>query len=157
MKHVFFPLWSLAAAAMLLLPGGAAAQDTMPAKSPATLVCKDGSKSTQPANQACASHGGVDSAATQAAMPARGGAGQTPPPLVICGDGSSALAGTTACRSHGGVDTPATRAATNQRFHGQDAKGQPPSPESSQSDSVRARPPGPHTVPGDSTPKPESP
>ncbi|HEU4649698.1 MAG TPA: hypothetical protein VFS33_11600 [Gemmatimonadales bacterium] len=158
MKHVYFPLWSLAAAAMLLLPGRVAAQDTMPGgKAPATLVCKDGSQETGHGKQACANHGGVDSAATQAAMRARGGAGQAHPELVICVDGSSAPSGPTACRNHGGVDSLATRAAMNQRFHGQDAEGQPPSPDNTESDTVRVRPPGPGAAGGDTTPNAESP
>jgi hypothetical protein len=160
MKHVYFPLWSLAAAAVLLLPGRVAAQDTMPgAKSPPTLVCKDGSQSRGPSNQACASHGGVDSVATQAAMRARGGggAGQAHPELVICIDGSSAAAGPTACRSHGGVDSLATRAAMNQRFHGQAAGGQPPSAEGTESDSVHIRPTGPGAAQGDTMRGPDSP
>jgi hypothetical protein len=38
-----------------------------------TVVCKDGSNSANSAKGACGSHGGVDSAATWAAMKARGG------------------------------------------------------------------------------------
>jgi hypothetical protein len=164
MRHIHFPLWPLAAAAVLLLPGRVAAQDTMPgakpgAKAPTTLVCKDGSQWSGPAKQACAYHGGVDSVATRAAMHARGeaGAGQAPPELVICTDGSSAPSGPTACRSHGGVDSLATRAAMNKRFHGQAAEGQPPSPDNTESDSVRVRPPGPGAGQGDTTRGPDSP
>jgi hypothetical protein len=165
MKHVYFPLWSLAAAAMLLLPGRVAAQDTMPGgkaptpagKAPTILVCRDGWQERGPGNQACAYHGGVDSVATRAAMRAGGGAGQAHPALVICGDGSSAPTGPTACRSHGGVDSQATRAAMNQRFHGQNAGGRPPSADSTESDSVHVRPPKPGAAQSDTAPNPESP
>jgi hypothetical protein len=159
MKHVHFPLWSLAAAAMLLLPGRVAAQDTMPgAKAPTMLVCRDGSQARGPGKQACAYHGGVDSVATRAAS-ARGGAGagQAHSELVICVDGSSAISGPTACRNHGGVDSLATREAMKKRFHGQAADGQPPSSDSTESDSVHIRPPGPRPAQGDSVPNPESP
>jgi len=94
------------------------------AQNPVQLVCKDGSSAPGPDPTACAQHGGVDQAATQAAVKARAGAAtDSTTGMVVCKDGSNATPSTSACKNHGGVDSAATRAAVNARSQGQAATG----------------------------------
>lgn len=96
---------------------------TLQAQVPAELVCKDGSTAPGPSRSACEGHGGVDEAATQAAVKARSGAGLDSAQRVVCIDGSNAPAGPSACRNQGGVDSVATRAAIKARGQGEAATG----------------------------------
>jgi hypothetical protein len=54
---------------------GKAARKAAAAGTPDTVVCKDGSNAAK-SKQACKAHGGIDKAATKAALKARGEAGQ---------------------------------------------------------------------------------
>jgi hypothetical protein len=109
-------LWPTVVVATLLGPAALHAQN------PVQLVCKDGSSAPGPDPSACAGHGGVDQAATDAAVKARAGAGMDSTQMVVCKDGSTAKPGPTACRSQGGVDSAATRAAVRERSRGRAAE-----------------------------------
>jgi hypothetical protein len=115
-RHLLF--WPALVVAALLAPA------TLHAQNPVQLVCKDGSSAPGPDPSACAGHGGVDQAATQAAVKARSGAAMDSATMVVCKDGSAAKPGPTACRNQGGIDSVATRAALQERSRGQAAEGQ---------------------------------
>jgi len=104
------------------------------------LVCKDGTSAPGPDPSACAAHGGVDQAATNAAVKARAGAGMDSTQMVVCKDGSADKPGPSACRSQGGVDSVATRAATQERNRARAAPGAT-GPDSMGKDSTGRRPP----------------
>ena len=102
------------AAALAAAFGVAAAAD----KTPATVVCKDGS-TDQEGRSACHSHGGVDKAATKAKAggadkskaeeksPAKADKGKgdaAAEAMVTCKDGSQSKGGQGACHGHGGVE-----------------------------------------------------
>jgi len=95
------PRWSLAVA-LLLAPAGLRAQA-------AAVSCGDGT--TAASAKDCASHGGVDSAATATARKAPSGAATA---TVVCVDGATGH-GVPYCASHGGVDSINTEAARRAR------------------------------------------
>jgi hypothetical protein len=118
MKTHHLLLWPAAVIATLLGPSALHAQN------PVQLVCKDGTSAPGPDPAACSQHGGVDQAATDAAVKARAGAAtDTTMSRVVCIDGSNAKPGPTACKNQGGVDSVATRAAAKARSRGQAATG----------------------------------
>ncbi len=130
-----FSLWPALVAVALISPA------TLHAQNPVWLVCRDGTTAPGPDPAACAQHGGVDQAATNAAVRARAGAAQDTTQTVVCIDGSNAPAGASACKTHGGVDSVATRAALRARGRGQAAGAAPTNRESTGVDTAGRRPP----------------
>jgi hypothetical protein len=106
MKRILLSLGS--ALALMVLPAALHAQV------PVVLVCHDGTTQPGSSRVACADHGGMDWAATEAWSEMRAGrfmAADT----VVCTDGQNRAAAPRACAEHGGVDSVSTLAAVKRQ------------------------------------------